>query len=479
MFVPTHFLLLSLSLLLHTQLAVSVTPSPTSLSTRRSSKRKHADGATEEDDRMKEIDETLASHKIPSELATIVGGYEGLSTPRLASQVFDKSPMTLKSEPAKCGLMFYYYTSTINVPQHSSIELGTLDDLTNGVGDSLVLSLNFKVSLPTKNCRLSEAEISMLGLEIRNEKTKKTDRCLNVVLSQDSKGNTKFQVPLLTSIATLDWKYYLVLPRLSNCSPEASFIVDTTYRYMDISQKINSNDLPNSISFGQLPEQFEKSEKAQVPTLPRIPYQEEDLVQFADARVNVPGVAKGKSSMSKFEGRFETQRYTSGSMIHLGSMNGITKEKHNRGDIVVTARVQVFDISYAKDDKSVEVEALSDVRIRAYEDVEEEKEKGTRLLDEDWTIQTFNGLSLKASPVVLQKGRGYRRSVKPTYEPTGGVVLTKTLSSHTVNAQYWLLLPPLPHGFEYRVTIALSYFCYPDKPIKSSEWVGKDYEKED
>ncbi len=473
MFVPTIFLLLSPFLLL-TQFTLSVTPSPQSNT--------HPDNvANQETKRTSTIDKVLSSVNIPSELATIVGEYEGLSTPRLASEVF-KSPMTLKSKFTGYGDM-YYYTSTENVPQHSTIELGTLAHLTNGLQYNKDLGLEFKVALHNNNrhCYLTDREISMLGIEIRNEKTMQTDRCMNVAHYEPMNKDINIKVSLLPSIATSDWNYSLVLPRLSNCEPDMAFIVSAIYYWYipckDPTTQVNSKALlPKNIRFGHLPQQIERPVRVTMPTIPRIPYQEEDLDQLTDARTNVPGRSSVKYLCLGFKGVFPTQTYTKGSMIYLGSMREITSQKRKRNTIDVTVHVQVYDTrDDTKEEEEVEVEALNDVRALAYEAME----KGTRLPTEDWPIQSFNGLALKDQEEEMIDDDFPMDLSLPINQPNGGIQLTKTLGVHSPNAHYWLRLPPLPHGFEYRVTYSMSYRSYVRNGIQSSEWLGKDFEEKD
>ncbi len=482
MFASTLILLLSLLLLQFiVQLAVSVTPSTTqttstpSLTTRRLVKRKRT---SRENERMSIIDQVLGSRGISSDIAETVGEYEGLYTTLLASQVFN-SPMTLHSEVYWYGIR-HRYTSTTNVAQHSSIELGTLSELTNGLQGNKALNLEFKVSLPnisTRHCHWSDSERSMLGIEIRNEKTMLTDRCMNVV--RITKETMTIQVSLLPSIATLDWKYYFVLPSLSKCRPDTPYIVSATYCYTDLSNKVNRTALPKRIYFGQLPQQFERPERVQVLTLPRIPYKEQDLDQLTDARRNVPGLSRRSPFGLQVEGIFATRTYTRGSMIHLGSMREITSQKRKRNSMDVTVRVQVFDMRETKDDKEIEVKALSDVRVLAYEDVKNENEKRMRLPNEDWAIQSLNSMALKDSPHT--QGKDQNELTIPhgptTHESSEGIVLTKSLARHTLNADYWLRLPPLPHGFEYRVTNSMRYVSYLRNGIQSTHWIGKDEER--
>ncbi len=474
MYLSMLCLFLSLNLILTAQLTVSVliTPSP-QVSTPNSPIRRSSGGTRQETERINWIDKLLLVDSIGMipELTKLVAEYEGLYTRFLASEVF-KSPMTLESEPNRNG-----YTSTTNIPQHSIIELGTLSELMNNVQDNTSLRLELKISLYNSHCGLSDSEKSILGIEIRNEKTMETDRCMNVVLYETWNGEMMIQVSLWPSIATLDWKYYLVLPPLSNCLPDTQFSVSITYWYKD---QVDRNTLPKSIYFGgPLPQQFDNPEQIQqVPTLQRIPYQKEDLELFANAQLNVPGLATRNTQRTCFEGIFATQTYTRGSMIHLGSMSEITRDKRNRNTIDLNVHVQVFDLRKKKED--VKVQALTDVRVLAYVDSTEE-EKGTRLPNEDWAIKSFNGLALKDLTVDQEEETTglSMLSLRPMYQPSGGVVLTKSLARNALNTNYWLRLPPLPHGFEYRVTNSMVYMSYLYIGIKTTYWIGKDYGEEE
>ncbi len=331
------------------------------------------------------------------------------------------------------------------------------------------MRLEFKISLPYRQCSLSKTERSMLAVEIRNEKTMQTDRCVNIVLYQNLSGDCTIQVALLPSIATSDWKYYLVLPPLSMCQPDTQFTVSVSYRYLYKyhSNRVNSHALPKTIPFGQLPQSYIDPQRVQGPTVPRIPYQEEDLDQLTDVRINVPGKAVQNTFSLGFEGVFPTQTYTRGSMIHLGSMSEITNQRNKRNTIKVEVRVQVIDVRETtksfftmlsvlwQEADVVEVESLSDIRVLAYEWFGDEKAKVLRLPDEDWAIKSFSGIVLRA-------------------DGTGGVVLTKTLTTDTPNAHYWLRLPPLPHGYEYHVTNSLSYIPYVGGSVDSNYWICED-----
>ncbi len=371
------------------------------------------------------IRSVLDQHLPIPDLAHIINQFEGGYDETTALQVFH-NPLVHKGEEWN----EHYSSDHVFVPSGTKIALGTLSQLSRDHFKDTSLLLMFNI-IVAQDCELSASAYAALGVQIVEFSTGNAQGCVsyNAMIPNTEEKQIMVYVLLDSVIASSEWYYELVLPRLSLC--KSSYQVQAVYEY---NGGPLADDLPDRILFGQPKFNRIYPQRAKKKEIEFLPGHLKDLIPVYDAwrtHMSLPLTLGIRKDMLTY--RFPALRFASNTCIDLGTTTDLIKDISSNG-LRLTAEIKIVSLD-ATVDVVVDNNAMAQVRIYAYERQANGPYENMRRPMEDW----------------------YRSDFKPG--PYGNIIRFMTIvdvvsRGSVVNSRFWLLLPALmPSSMQYQVRL--------------------------